>query len=278
MRRDKPFDVRVGARVDSRTAVLAAVAIVAGLIGVCVPDGPVGVAAGVVILCLLGPAALVAIFRRHRLDAFEAAVVAAGLCLVALVIIGLALNALSQVDRRGWLTALTIVTVVALMSTAGRRSDDDPARQARPERAEGSRPPSRRPSLSQVSIALAVIIGAGAIGVSVVSANGQSSPAFTQLWLLPAAAGNRNSDVTLGVSNDEHADESYRLTLGTAGRTIRSWQVDLASGRSWQVTIDPDTAGPLTAELFRQGDDTAYRQVTLRSGSREAPPSPGETP
>jgi hypothetical protein len=192
-----------------------------------------------------------------RVIGLERVAVAAGLSLALPVLGGVALNEAGiPLERATWAGLLASAILVGDALLLGLRRTGRRA------------PPSRRGSAPRLAVwhaaalGAAVVIAAGAVGLSIASAAKQANPGFTQLWLSTSV---RNSSVAaLGVSNHQGSTARYRLILLRQGHVSATWNLTLSDGQAWQRRI-PVTGGyPVAARLYRLPDLTQpYRYVTI---------------
>ena len=110
-----------------------------------------------------------------------------------------------------------------------------------------------------------------AILIAVWGANNQERPAFTELWALPDdQTTTADGMVEFGVANHEQVSMDYRMVIlfdGLVADTIQS--IQLEPEQKWEsvlmvpeleVSTIPQT---ITFRLYREDDETAYRQVRI---------------
>lgn len=92
----------------------------------------------------------------------------------------------------------------------------------------------------------------------------QEATAFTQLWVQPRAD---NRMINVGLVNHEGRESRYAVIMTTDGVVRQTLHVAVASGASWQTTVDPRTVeltkGKLTVSLRIDQDAAIYREVWL---------------
>lgn len=119
---------------------------------------------------------------------------------------------------------------------------------------------------------LAGIVIMGAYLTARAGAENRPAPQFTQLWLL--WADESQSEVQLGIQNQENGIRQYRLVLSTRQGQAQEWPViALAPGETWQTTFPPPPAVGETdfikATLYRlEAPQEIYREVYLRRIAR----------
>lgn len=117
---------------------------------------------------------------------------------------------------------------------------------------------------------LAAVVLGGAIAVSVIGAQRQPRPGFTQLWILPAGGDKAKDGVRLGVKNMELVQMQYRLVVTIDGKEVKDWEaINLARNNTWETTLMLSQAGkphPAKVEALLYRKDAPikiYRYVTL---------------
>jgi uncharacterized membrane protein len=123
-------------------------------------------------------------------------------------------------------------------------------------------------------LGIAVVIVGEAIAVSVIGAERQPYPGFTQLWILPAKGVNAKNTVLLGVRNMENTDMNYFLDVNVDGKLVKKWpSIDLKQSENWETTlVIPQTthvgSAMVEAMLYRTDAPTKiYRHVELWLGT-----------
>lgn len=123
-------------------------------------------------------------------------------------------------------------------------------------------------------LGLAALIVCGAVAVSIIGAERQPYPGFSQLWMLPAGGANPKNAVQLGVSNRESTTMQYRLAVNVDGKVVKEWaSINLNPNEKWEATLLlPQTGGVGTAkveaDLYRTDAPTKiYRHVVLWLGT-----------
>lgn len=123
-------------------------------------------------------------------------------------------------------------------------------------------------------LSLAGLIVCGAVAMSIIGAQRQPYPGFTQLWILPVAGANVKSAVRLGVSNMELTAMEYRLAVSVDGKVVKEWpSIDLNPHDQWQATLLlPQTghagSAKVEGDLYRaDAPTTIYRHVVLWLGT-----------
>ena len=123
-------------------------------------------------------------------------------------------------------------------------------------------------------LGLAAAIICGAVAVSIIGAERQPYPGFTQLWILPAGGANPKNAVRLGVSNMESTAMEYRLAVNEDGKVVKEWtSIDLNPNEKWEATLLLSQTGhagtaKVEADLYRNdAPTTIYRHVVLWLGT-----------
>ena len=123
-------------------------------------------------------------------------------------------------------------------------------------------------------LGLAVLIVGGALALSIIGAEQQARPGFTQLWILPAGGTNPKNTVRLGVSNRESIAIEYRLAVNMDGKAVKAWpSIDLNPNEQWEATLVLPQAQHggstrIEVDLYRaEAPTTVYRDVVLWLGT-----------
>lgn len=106
--------------------------------------------------------------------------------------------------------------------------------------------------------------------MSIIGAQRQPYPGFTQLWILPASGTSGKNAVSLGVVNMESTTLDYRLAINIDGKVVKEWpSIDLDPNKTWNaILVLPETGQSGTerveADLYRADAPTKiYRYVVL---------------
>jgi uncharacterized membrane protein len=217
------------------------------------------------VLVLPGLALTLALFPAGALDTAERILFSLGLSLAVTALSGLALHLTPWGLRPAtWATLLGHVTLAAGGAAYLRR-------RGRP-RAGAASPPRRGLTGAQaLCCALAALVLAGTLTVTVRGAQDQVPVGFTQLWIVPASGD--QASVQLGLSNREPDTTAFRVQFEVDGRVRRTWTPTLASGATWEETVPlpadiPPTA-TIEAVLYRaDSPSTIYRRVQLQRGQQ----------
>ena len=106
-----------------------------------------------------------------------------------------------------------------------------------------------------------------AMGVARVSAEREPSPGFTQLYLVPQAFGPAAvaTWAILGVHSYELDDQQFELVLHRDGVPVDRWSFRLTPDDVSDRRVDLPTGHVIEADLYRAGDQTVYRHVSVRT-------------
>jgi len=220
------------------------------------------------VLLLPGYALICALFPKETLGVAERFIFSLGLSLSIVIISGLLLN-LTPFGLRSlsWAVCLGSVTVIASIIALIRRQGQFNASWVW----SGHFGFTFRQGLL---LSLALIVVGGAIAISIIGAEQQPYPGFTQLWILPASHASAESVVHLGVKNHESTSMMYRLVVDINGNPIKVWPaIDVNQNDTWQTTLVlPQTAqgsnAKVEALLYREDAPTkVYRDVFLWLGT-----------
>jgi uncharacterized membrane protein len=208
-------------------------------------------AGAVLVLVVPGYALSATLFPRGALGLLERAAISVGLSAALAIIVGFLLTRVGiLLTPITWVVSEAFLSVAFLVVAWWRKGLVLPVR-----RALGA-----GPSINELAlVGAAAILVATALAVARIGATEQAPSNFTQLWMLPAAAG----VVRVGVASEEPQVTSYRLVLKDDNATLASWTLDLSQGQQW--TTDVSVAGPdrkLQLDLFRADAPTVvYRHV-----------------
>jgi hypothetical protein len=200
----------------------------------------------------------------------ERIVVAAGLAFILPVLGGLALYAAGvSLHRAAWVGLLATASITGALILVIRRRGTTSV-------VEGSDGKRLRPSIPHAAVyAIAGVIAMGSVALAVRGAEAQRYPGYTRLWLTPF----RNEPLlaTLGVTNQQDSTLEYKLVLRENGRVNGSWNITLATGDTWQRTVNYTVNYAIVANLYRLPNlglpyrevDNGEKMLTKSSGSRE---------
>jgi hypothetical protein len=129
--------------------------------------------------------------------------------------------------------------------------------------------PFWRPGLGAARHEMVLIgVGGGMLVLALLVARmfaGHPTESFTQLWI-SAAANAPTSSVAVSFTSAEQSAMAYRLEVLRDGAQVRSWSgLQLTPGQTWSQRVSVGT-GRIEARLFRLGDATPYRRVTMQLG------------
>jgi uncharacterized membrane protein len=221
------------------------------------------------VLVLPGYALTSALFPRQALGIPERLVFSLGLSLAIVLLGGLVLNLTPFGLRAGsWAVFLTGITLGACAVALVRRRGQDIS-------TSGWLGDIGLTFRQGLLLGLAALIVCGAVAVSIIGAERQPSPGFTQLWILPVGgAANAKHVVRLGMSNTESKAMEYRLAVNMNGKVVKEWPaIDLSPNEKWEATLVlPQTGHSGTARveamLYRtDAPTTIYRHVVLWLGT-----------
>ena len=222
------------------------------------------------VLVLPGYALTSAAFPRREFGIPERLIFSLALSLVILVLGGLLLNLTPWGLRTGpWAVLLGGITLGACAAAFVRRRGQSISTSGWLR--AGNIGLNFRQGLL---LGLAGLIVCGAVAVSIIGAERQPYPGFTQLWILPAGGANAKNAVSLDVSNMESTTMEYRLTVNVDGKVVREWpSIDLNPNEKWEATLLLPQTGQagtakVEADLYRaDAPTTIYRHVVLWLGT-----------
>jgi hypothetical protein len=207
--------------------------------------------AAIVVLTLPGYAIFAAISPRVGVAASDGMLFSLGLSFVAAALGAIVLNLTPLgVEPFGWRILLGGVTAFGLIVLLMR-----------------GRPEESRPFASNIErwpallVAVAIIIVVGSVVAARAGAEGDPSSAVTQLWMLPAPAG--NAQLELGLTSADGG--RYRVEIWRGGEKSRAWSlISLSPGQLWRQTLPvPAGTGPVEARLYPE--DGSGRQLRVVS-------------
>jgi hypothetical protein len=218
-------------------------------------------------LVLPGYALSASAFPRRALGAAERTVLTFGLSLAVLALGGLVLNwAPSGLQARPWALLLAAVTLGTSAGALRRRMR---------QRRAATGPRGTRLSVRQaLTMALAALVAAAAVGVARAGAAQQATPGFTQLWILPVDDANDDA-VRLGIGSMEAMRMAYGLRAEAGSYVVHEWSpIELEPGQRWETLARlprrrPGVVEPMEAVLYRlDAPHVVYRRVVLWRGSQ----------
>lgn len=217
------------------------------------------------VFILPGYVATAALLTGQALKAPKRLVFTLGLSLVIVVLAGLVLNLTPIGLQAGsWAVFLGAITLAASVIALVRRQ-----RQNLPASGRFSAWNIGLSLPQGLLLGLAALIVCGAFAVSIVGAQQQPYPGFTQLWLVPASGSTQQHTVNVGLSNMESTTMEYRLVVNVNGKVVREWSaIDLNPNGKWDTTfaIPSSSAGSakVEADLYcTNAPTTLYRHVVL---------------
>jgi uncharacterized membrane protein len=195
------------------------------------------------------------VILNHRLPGVERVAVAAGVSLLVPILGGFILyGAGIPLHRPAWVGILATATLVGVVVAAIQRRAVAPQDQPRRARGRGL------PVLHTLVFAAAAVIAVAAIGLSVVSAEAQKYPGYTQLWMTPIKS--EPGKASLGVTNQQGGTVRYKLELLRKGKVIETWDLTMVNGQTWQLTIPYTLKNSQVADLYQLPDVShPYRQA-----------------
>jgi uncharacterized membrane protein len=215
------------------------------------------------VVVLPGFAITAALFRRSLLTTVEQVLLSLGLSLALVVLSGFVLDwTFWGLQTVSWAILLGSITLI-VGGIAFFRYRRNPA------------PPVSRISLQLNWLNLRPLIlftlaGLIVVAALVVTRNGalnQSTPGFTQLWLLPESTVNQGQ-LRLGFNNQEGTVETYRLQVNNGSTNLQEWAtITLKPSEQWETTFTLPAGLPsgekIEASLYKaNAPDTVYREVT----------------
>lgn len=235
----------------------------------------------------------------HDLPGVERVLMAAGMALIFPILGGFLFYGLHiPLFRSSWIGLLVVLTLLGVVATAIQRLRQVPVDQ-RDQARRSRQSPHQGGSvvLHSVIFGLAAVIGLGAVGYSVKSAEAQKFPGYTMFSMTPVvnnpeaqnlaelsnntAAQNKASALQnnlvataktahLYVADHEGVAETYEVKLYRQGKLSSTWKsITLNNGQSWQVTIPYTEAEPtsntsyaMLADLYKLPNTSSpYRYV-----------------
>ena len=256
---------------------LAAAAAAALIVYDATPQPIQATAAALLVLVLLGTALSSALVPSPRLELVERVAFSLGLGLATLIVDGFIINASGEgMSRSNWAISLGVITIVAA-GIGGYRDRAGRERQVDEDSPLGQPSPPRT-RLRWIAPAAAIVTAVGIVAaagvVATVGLQQQPRPGFTELWLLPTTS---TSEVTVGVTNREGADETYRLEMTADDTPLGTWDsLSLARGETWTMLVpipqDGRTTTSVRAILALASDPaTVYREASIQVVLTAAP-------
>ena len=225
----------------------------------------------------------------QRMPGWERALFAVGLTLILPILGGFLLSAMKiplfKQDWLGMLVLLTLSGVIAALIQRSRRVRED---RFQPERQRRRAPVGGNVALNTFVYGIAAVIGLGAIGYSVQSAEDQQFPGYTMFSMTPvvsnpladnmaelsnnitaqqqaalaedgafAAAGQAH----IYVANHENGPVAYQVKLTEQGKVTQTWTFELQDGQSKQITIPYGVSVEMLADLYMAGSSAPSEYV-----------------
>lgn len=204
------------------------------------------------------------LFRKGSLTTSDRLLFSLGLSVALDVLSGFVLNILpSGLQALSWAEFLGVLAVVFSLLAAYLR---------RGTLLSGIQFPKFRLSLAQsLLFGLAAVVALISVFSSIVGAEQQPYPGFTQLWILPAPQTGQGCAVRIGIDSFESNPITYRviMTMNMNEAQATTWpSIVLASQQEWKqlVPISLGTPGNIFVEvrLYRlDKPQSVYRQVHL---------------
>ncbi|HRQ37983.1 MAG TPA: DUF1616 domain-containing protein [Chloroflexota bacterium] len=224
--------------------------------------GAVRVLFAVALVAILpGYALTTAIFVKYPLGFAEKLAFSCGLSLGLAAIGGLLLHFTPWgLQPASWVMYLGSITIIANVLALGRMQ------QTAQVDLSVIQVPLRLHQLLLMLLAGGVLMGAYLTARA--GAENRPAPPFTQLWLL--WADEAETQLQVGIQNQETAVRQYRLELSNRQGQMQEWPViTLAAGETWQTDFaSPPIIGEtdfIKATLYRlDAPQEIYRQVYLR--------------
>lgn len=196
------------------------------------------------------------VLLKRRPPDFERVLIGAGLALMLPIFGGLVLYAAGiPLHRTAWVGLLAGETIVGVAVVAILRRNS-----ASPEPGPRARLKIRLPIRHVLIYSAAAVFAVSTIVIAVISADKQSQPGYTQLWMAPVK--NNEALASLGVNNQQGSTVVYRLQLLKKGRVSATWNLTLANGQTWQRNIPYTSKYSVAANLYRLPNlSNPYRTV-----------------
>jgi uncharacterized membrane protein len=141
-----------------------------------------------------------------------------------------------------WLGALT--TIFTLLAFLRRQRAPQPAEQrVQPQRI-------RVPFATFILFGMAALVIGLSVLYSVVGAEQQPHPGFTNLWIVPATQGSNTCAVSIGIQSFELAPTSYRVVVTGNKDQLANWTpISLVPEQQW-VQLEPISVGNNTSMVI----------------------------
>jgi hypothetical protein len=245
-------------------AIAAIVAILGGLAAAKHLPGQVTIPLGLALFFAPGYLWSEAILS-HYLPGVERAMFTAGMAFIFPILGGFLFYGLHiPLFKSSWIGLLVVLTLLGVVATAIQRLRQVPEDQRRPRQRQQ---PQREPGsvmLHSFVFGLAALIGLGAVGYSVKSAEDQKFSSYTAFSMTPVVNNSLAKNMALlsnnvkaqnqaavlqdglvgsattahlYVADHEGVAEQYEIKLYRQGKLSETYKVSLGEGQSWQLTI-----------------------------------------
>jgi hypothetical protein len=246
-------------------AIAAIVAILGGLSAATHLPGPITIPLGIALFFAPGYLWSEAILS-HYLPGIERAMFTAGMAFIFPILGGFLFYGLHiPLFKSSWIGLLVVLTLLGVVATAVQRLRQGPGVQ-RPQPRQRQQPQREPGSVMMHSFlyGLAALIGLGAIGYSVKSADDQKFPGYTMFSMTPVVNNTLANNMPLLSNNDnaqnqaaeiqnnlvgsaktahlyiadqEGVAEQYEIKLYRQGKLSETYSFSLGVGQSKQITI-----------------------------------------
>jgi len=266
-------------------AVAAVIAILGGLAAAAHLPGAVTVPLGIGLFFAPGYLWSEAIITQ-RLSGFERTMTSAGMSLIFPILGGFLFFALKiPLLKPAWVGLLVVLALLGVVAVAVQRLREVPVDPRQQQRQQQQRRGQQAPQSGGLSVVhacvfgLAAVIGIGTVAFSVKNAEAQKFPAYTAFSLTqlvvgaqsfvgasansagnPAASAVSATKAHLKVTNYQGVPEQYRVTLLNNGKVTNTWNLTLADGQAWQVTVAYTLKSAILTDLYMlPNTSTPYR-------------------
>ncbi|MBV9338118.1 MAG: hypothetical protein JO243_19700 [Solirubrobacterales bacterium] len=250
-----------------RTLPALAAAFAAAELGILVGPAPIRVAGGVILVLLPGLLIMRVIGPQMQNEGAEQLLLAAGVSLAVVVIMGLVLNSVGiRLTSAHWAAALGLVTAVGLVSEAPLEGRDKVGQQAPRKRWLCTELLDRRGITLAAAFAIATLAASAAVVIDVLGQRARySRTASTELWAVPLPGAPPVAE--LGVRSLEPKKARYSIRVSIDGRLVRTQALTLRPGQTWQSTQLIGRSGDrVYVALMTLPRGGVYRQVHLTTG------------
>ena len=203
------------------------------------------------------------LFHKRSLRSSDRLIFSLGLSLAIDVLSGLILNALpGGLQAPSWAILLAVFTTAfSLIAMLLRRRA--------PLNTEQAAPRFHLKLSAALPLGLAAAVLILSLLYSIIGAQQQRYPGFTQLWLLPASTQGQPCAVSMGVQNFEATVVTYRVRMTINEAQVTTWSpLVLAPQQEWKQVVPVSLAANGTTsvdvQLYRlDNPQSVYRQVHL---------------